>query len=234
IDNIRRVCRGDVYVETLVSDVPPPADASSGPRPQTGWESSSAPEGTLLWQFYRHDELHQDASNWFAPNTVAVHQAFESAGFEMRILKRYGRATLRGRVRAGVPEFLGIDSGEGVYYETLVRHLLGGDRLYVGSPSERSLMVGLASEEYFQHHARSSPAWLASLYPRILGRPAAAAEMNAHLRPQLVGDPAHRQVVVHSLLASPEYHGRLIEGSFLRFLGRAPKALEKETWLGLF
>ncbi len=234
IDNIRRVCTGDVFVETLVTDVQLLLHEPKGLRKVVLRRFSPSLAKTALWQFFRRDELHRDASNWFGPNAMAVHQAFESAGFDMQLLKTDGRATLRGRAREGVPEFLGIDSGEGVYYDTLVRHLFGPDRLYLGSKTEQSLITVLASEEYFQQQGRSVPAWIASLYLRLLGRPAAPQEVDAHCRPQLEGDPAHRQVTVSHFVASPEYRLRIIEGYFQRFLGRAPSPEEKQTWSWVF
>jgi tRNA (mo5U34)-methyltransferase len=234
IDNIRRVCTGEVFVETLVSDVQVLLHEPKGLRKVLLRQLSPPLAKGSLWQFFRGDELHQDPSNWFAPNALAVQEAFASAGFDMQILKTDGRATLRGRIRHGVPEFLTIGSGEGVYYDTLVSHLFGKDRLYLGSRSEQSLAAALASPEYFEQHCRSIPAWLASLYPRLLGRSATSSEMNAHQRPQLDGDSAYRQVVVSSLLASQEYRYRLIEGYYTKFLSRVPSAEEKQNWLWVF
>jgi tRNA (mo5U34)-methyltransferase len=127
IDNVRRVCRGHVFVETLVSDaqvlVPKGDGYESVPMVEMAPELLSVP----LWQFYRRDEMAKDPSNWFGPNATAVVQAFESAGFEMQLLKNWGRATLRGRVRPGIPEFLSICSLEGYIYDIVVHPLFGGD-----------------------------------------------------------------------------------------------------------
>src|SRR5438067_5295547 len=234
IDNIRRVCTGEVFVETLVADVQLLLHEPKGLRKLILRMLSPALAPTALWQFFRGDELHQDASNWFAPSALAVRQAFESAGFDMQILKKESRATLRGRVRPGVPEFLAIGSGEGIYYDPLISHLFGHDRLYLGSMSERRLSTALASDEYYRRQQRSQAGWIASLYPRLLGRSATAAEIDAQQRSQPEDDPAHRQVVVSKLLASTEYRFRLIEGYFTPLLGRVPALEEKQNWLWVF
>jgi len=78
-----------------------------------------------LWQFFRRDELQCDDSNWFGPNVTAVKQALQSAGFTVEHAKLSGpRAFFKTKVTPGMPEFLAIGSGEGVYYEVLVHHLL--------------------------------------------------------------------------------------------------------------
>lgn len=126
LDNLRRVCTGDVYVETYVCD-----DAVLPGR----WKRikswllrhvspllASAP----TWVFYRTDELEEDHSNWFGPNLRAVGEAFESAGFDTRLVATWpNRAGFHARVRPGRPEFLTIPCGEGFYYDKLVRHLFG-------------------------------------------------------------------------------------------------------------
>src|SRR5712692_6030732 len=75
IDNIRRVCRGDVYVETVVSDaqfmVREGGTVKRVPMVEVSPYLLSAP----LWQFYRFDELNGDPSSWFGPNCFAVVQA---------------------------------------------------------------------------------------------------------------------------------------------------------------
>jgi tRNA (mo5U34)-methyltransferase len=124
IDNIRRVCRGDVFVETLVSDAQLMVPHNGGIRTVPMVHLSQTLLDIPLWQFYRHDELEKDASNWFGPNAVAVQQAFESAGFDMRLLKNWGRATFHGRVQNGMPEFLAMG---GDYYECVMRSIFGCD-----------------------------------------------------------------------------------------------------------
>ena len=54
---------------------------------------------TPFWRQYRDDELQPgDASNWFGPNTTAVLEAFESAGFAIEGTRAWGnRAAFRAR-----------------------------------------------------------------------------------------------------------------------------------------
>jgi tRNA (mo5U34)-methyltransferase len=116
LDNVRRVCTGELYLETLLSD-------DSLQKRYSG-TVAAAP----LWEFYRLNEINDDYSNWFGPTTTAVEQALESAGFAVglaRSPKGGGRGVFKARVRDGVPEFLAIRSGEGVYYNILVSNLLG-------------------------------------------------------------------------------------------------------------
>jgi tRNA (mo5U34)-methyltransferase len=129
IDNLRRVCVGEVFIETQVLDREVVL-RRNGQRTSAALEQL-APElvATPLWQFYRQDELAMDPSNWFSPNSTAVLQAFESAGFAIRRSKSYDtRATFHGTVKPGLPEFLTSATGEGVYYDELVRHLFGKEK----------------------------------------------------------------------------------------------------------
>src|SRR5207245_1023580 len=129
IDNIRRVCSGDVFIETYVQ---PPRRARSKwvyrfarllGLGEVAIPSSTIPvhERPPCWDFFRHNELQADYSNWFGPNISAVLQAFESAGFATRLVwdtvvrDSFGRATFHGKVKAGVPEFLRIPCGESVF-----------------------------------------------------------------------------------------------------------------------
>jgi tRNA (mo5U34)-methyltransferase len=233
IDNIRRVCTGEVFVETVVSDLQLLVPQRGGVKKVPLRKLSPVLLQMPLWQFYRLEELNQDASNWFGPNASAVVQAFESAGFTTTVLKNDGRATFHAKVREGAPEFLRIASAEGVFYDTLVGHLFGGDRLTLGSPSEQALVAVLASDEYLRLHDNSPEAWLAGIYPRLLGRPAGLVELQASQKPQLAGDPGHRQVVVRRIVQGTEYRSRLLAAYFRRFLGRLPSGAEVQTWLGI-
>lgn len=110
IDNVRRVATSDVFVETHVSDYALPAGTN----------------GIPLWKFYRFDELNNDHSNWFGPNATAVLEAFESAGFDIKLLSSSGhRARFKARVREGMPEFLNIPCSESARYDVLIRPLFG-------------------------------------------------------------------------------------------------------------
>ena len=110
IDNVRRVAKGDVFIETHVSD-----------------DGLSEGDNEIpLWRFYRSNELNNDCSNWFGPNTAAVIQAFESAGLSVKLLFSNGqRATFHGVVREGMPEFLDISSHESGSYDLLIERLFG-------------------------------------------------------------------------------------------------------------
>lgn len=90
--------RGEVFVETHVIDEHPWL------RPPFSWLSRlplvrSAWQRTPLWRQYRGDELQAgDASNWFGPNTQAVLEAFESAGFSIARTQSWGnRAAFRAK-----------------------------------------------------------------------------------------------------------------------------------------
>lgn len=130
IDNLRRVAVGDVYTETQVLDLDvilgPTGKQRRVPLRNLSADLTQVP----IWQFYRFDELNRDSTNWFSPNCVAVVQAFESAGFETRVTSLNGpRATFHSKVRLGPPEWLAtVLSGEGFYYDTLVKHLFGDER----------------------------------------------------------------------------------------------------------
>lgn len=120
LDNIRRVCTGTLYLETLISDERLAAHCSPAAR--------AAP----LWEFFRRNEINNDDSTWFGPTSVAVVQALESAGFgvlEPQKNQKGGRGAFQAQVKPGVPEFLAIQCAEAVYYETLVRHLFGPKRI---------------------------------------------------------------------------------------------------------
>jgi tRNA (mo5U34)-methyltransferase len=129
IDNLRRVCVGEVFTETHVLDDQVVLPNGKGLKQVPLRQLSSALADTPVWQFYRTNELCNDASNWFAPNCAAVIQSLESAGFETKLVKHYKeRATFHSKVRQGPPEWLSLVCGESFYYDTLVSHLYGGER----------------------------------------------------------------------------------------------------------
>jgi tRNA (mo5U34)-methyltransferase len=128
IDNIRRVCRGDVLVETLAADAQLLAPGPEGVRCLALETVAPLLMDVPLWQFYRRDEMNRDPSNWFGPTTAAVLEAFESAGFEMKLLQKSGRAHFHGRVRPGLPEFLTLPCIEADYYDCVMRPLFEEDK----------------------------------------------------------------------------------------------------------
>ncbi len=87
IDQLRRILRGTVYVESLV------IDHRFLARGQDFQELASYHEALTeipLWQFYKGDELAGDHSNWFGPNIQAVLDAFQSAGLTARLTSAWG------------------------------------------------------------------------------------------------------------------------------------------------
>jgi tRNA (mo5U34)-methyltransferase len=129
IDNLRRVCRGDVYVETYVCDEAVIPDKRKRLKSWLLKKASPLLASSPLWLFYRNDELEQDHSNWFGPNMCAVVQAFESAGFATQLRHASNnRAAFLARVRPGYPEWIQFPSGEARYYEEVVGHLFGNKR----------------------------------------------------------------------------------------------------------
>jgi hypothetical protein len=140
LDNVRRVCRGEVYLETYVSD--PELVATLGDA------ASSLP----IWQFYRGAELSNDESNWFGPTACAVVQALESAGFsvEHATTRLPKRAAFRASVKVGYPEFLTMRTGEGAYYETILSPLCGDKSSFHVSPEQLSLFGRPPKEFHFE------------------------------------------------------------------------------------
>jgi tRNA (mo5U34)-methyltransferase len=135
IDNLRRVCRGEVFVETHVCEDLVFQGPVAAVRPWLLRRTSPVLATAPLWLFYRTTEMASDPSNWFGPNRRAVIAAFESAGFETRLVAEWpGRAGFRARARPGQPEFLTLCCGESHYYDTLVRHLFGGKRFAAPEP----------------------------------------------------------------------------------------------------
>lgn len=93
IDQLRRIARGKIYIETLVMD----HRVIEGGRDLQELASYHPvlPE-IPLWQFYKGDELEGDYSNWFGPNIRAVLDAFESAGLPAQLIGAWGdRATFQ-------------------------------------------------------------------------------------------------------------------------------------------
>jgi tRNA (mo5U34)-methyltransferase len=90
IDKIRTVARGTVLVETHVIDNYWMAGRKSGCPLHTLESVNPQLMNTPIWRFYHHGELLGDKSNIFGPNVQAVLEAFESAGFAIEPLKRWG------------------------------------------------------------------------------------------------------------------------------------------------
>jgi tRNA (mo5U34)-methyltransferase len=107
VDNIRNICRGTVLIESHVID--------------DSWLHRRQPNAPLmplhrlhptlsevpLWRYYYDGELLGDGSNFFGPNCQAVLDAFASAGFESRLIYRWGdRATFEAVAKVGLTEVL--------------------------------------------------------------------------------------------------------------------------------
>jgi tRNA (mo5U34)-methyltransferase len=221
VDNIRRVCRGEVFIESFVIDhgcVDPPASVGGRMRGQRATEMAALP----LWQFFRFGELGGDASNWFGPTSAAIVQAFDSAGFatERRGYRRVSdtRAVFRAAVRPGLAEFLSHGSSEGAFYEVAIAHLFGGHRddFITGTTIEAVLIDALVrSGERADALAaaaavRSAPfrsGVIARYYAAFLGRTPAGHEIDAWLR-RFDQGATHEEVIV-GFVASEEYFTNL-------------------------
>jgi tRNA (mo5U34)-methyltransferase len=87
LDQLRKVTRGTLYVETLVIDHRFYCD---GKDFQTLTAYHPVLQDVALWQFYKGAEIAGDASNWFGPNIRAVADALESAGFVPKLHSTWG------------------------------------------------------------------------------------------------------------------------------------------------
>lgn len=114
LDMIRRVCRGDLHLETYATP------------DQPNW-----PKAPVL-EFFRKDELNRDPSNWFSPNAAALDAMLRSAGFETLTLTQHpnNRAAAHARVIPGPPEWMTMGTGEGFYYDVITRPVLGRPDVY--------------------------------------------------------------------------------------------------------
>jgi tRNA (mo5U34)-methyltransferase len=86
IDKLRQVCRGKVLVESHVIDNYMTLPTPDGAKVVRLSDLNRQLPGIPLWRFYPCSELNQDQSNWFGPNIAAVEAAFNSAGFECRLI----------------------------------------------------------------------------------------------------------------------------------------------------
>jgi tRNA (mo5U34)-methyltransferase len=239
IDNIRQVCKGEVFVETHVCD-----DQFIVPDGKRGLKTvklrAMAPEllKVPMWQFYRRDELNQDESNWFGPNAEAVIQAFESAGFATRLLSKNRRGLFHGVVKPGMPEFLGKINVDRSLHDFVNCHLQGIDanKSFLASKcsfQNQLLAKLLASDEYDRLHGDSETGWLASVCRELLGdlRAPVANTLPAH---DEFSEPIeYRKAVVDSLLTSKEYRVKMIDDCYKNYLGRGCSTTDADHWLGV-
>jgi tRNA (mo5U34)-methyltransferase len=108
LDNVRGVTAHMAYIETAVCDA----------------ESPELME-TAMAQFYRHDELGADGSNWFAPNVRALIDWCGSCGLEPTAVsswpeERPTRAMVTASAAPGAPEY------QTVSYERPLHCSVGG------------------------------------------------------------------------------------------------------------
>jgi len=121
IDQLRRIARGRIYIESLVIDH---RFIEGGRDLQELASYHPALPEIPLWQFYKTNELEGDYSNWFGPNIRAVLDAFESAGLPAQLTGAWGdRATFQ--ATAGGRGHIG-QSYEGM--SELIRQQLGLER----------------------------------------------------------------------------------------------------------
>lgn len=86
-DQLRKVTRGTMFVETLVID---DRVLEGGKDFQCLSKYHPALTEIPLWQFYKGSELADDPSNWFGPNIRAVLDGLESAGFRPHLHSTWG------------------------------------------------------------------------------------------------------------------------------------------------
>jgi len=86
LGRIHSVCREYVFLETHVLDR---AFLGDGARVALG-EMHRALASAAVLQFYPHDELNQDPSNWFAPSVRCVEQMLATSGFCPTLAGRWG------------------------------------------------------------------------------------------------------------------------------------------------
>jgi tRNA (mo5U34)-methyltransferase len=116
IDQIRKVAKGTVLVETHVIDnCFIPAGKGSKEAIRLRDVSNKLPD-VPVWQFYRHGELDGGESNWFGPNIRAVIDSFESAGFETRLVEAWStRASFNAFPKTEKAEFFQKETYEGQF-----------------------------------------------------------------------------------------------------------------------
>lgn len=121
VDNIRRVCRGDLYTESAVLDEAA-IDPNGGVR---GADSISVQMNrTPLFQFAKGKEYFNDTTNWFIPNRIGLDALLEAGGFTVGSSVVTSRYYSNASLSAGeAPMF--THAHEGFDYDLHVRHLLG-------------------------------------------------------------------------------------------------------------
>lgn len=126
IDNLRRVARGALFVESHVLDNCLLGEGGSRNRIYRLSGLHRWLARLSLIQFHKGDELYGDTSNWFSPSMSALAGLLETAGFTIDTMRAVGdRGHFGCRVTRGLPPFL-LNSYEGERYsEGRLDRLLG-------------------------------------------------------------------------------------------------------------
>jgi len=120
IDNIRRVCRGEVFTESAIIDEAA-MDASGMLR--SADSISIQMNKTPLLQFAKDREYFNDTTNWFIPNQIALDDMLAAGGFAVSHSVVNGRYYSRATV-VGEPPML-TRAHEGFDYGLHSERLLG-------------------------------------------------------------------------------------------------------------
>ena len=127
LDMMRQVAKDSLLVESSCID-----HHIRLPRERTTLKdlNSKLLEIPIL-QFYRRAELNHDESNWFSFNQLALSEMLRSSGFEPNSTQLVGdRIVINSSVIPGKPEWMTLNTGEGVYYEVITRPLIGEPNVY--------------------------------------------------------------------------------------------------------
>ena len=126
LDNIRRVCRGDLYIETAILE-----DSTWTPKGGIQPLHAVIPEIEDLpfIEFFAHSEFFNDSTNWFVPNACAANAMLDAAGFEVVRYECDGRYCGYARLKPGEAPMLQA-AHEGMSYDIHSRSLLGDKSLW--------------------------------------------------------------------------------------------------------
>jgi len=133
LDNIRRVCRGDLYVESAILDAA--ALTPDGIRPFS--DMGPGLEELPLLEFFDERQYFNDSTNWFVPNAAAANSMLRAAGFDVISHCVNTRYFAHARVRPGMPPMF-LMSHEGIDYKTHARALLGPTSRWAAMPHSES------------------------------------------------------------------------------------------------
>lgn len=120
LDNIRRVCRGDLYVESAVLETASWSPTGIRPLDQIATGLGIYP----LLQFFDQKQYFGDGTNWFVPNQKAADAMIEAAGFDIIRSHIAGRYYSVSRIKQGEAPLFRY-AHEGIDYDTHGVKLLG-------------------------------------------------------------------------------------------------------------